>query len=220
MTDQVFPVLRGLPKIDPWPCTCFTELKLSESRKHARRYGRLGIGLKRGFVFARHGRPVAYFPSAHDMEWVRKDMFLRECAGKIEPQMMHFFQPMNSEDKLNYDLYSESEWRIVFRKEMLGRSKSGEVDRAVDPRDPNSESSSYLQSLGLDRQSKLKYLVPVDGWLAVIIYPSLAIKAMAWESQAVRELIRSIKANQCNRPNRVERGNMPVEMDLDLCRNF
>jgi len=26
------------------PQTCFTELKVSESRKHAKRYGRLGIG--------------------------------------------------------------------------------------------------------------------------------------------------------------------------------
>ena len=34
-------------KIPTIPQTCFTELKLSESRKHARRYGRLGIGVKR-----------------------------------------------------------------------------------------------------------------------------------------------------------------------------
>ena len=27
------------------PKTCFTELKLSESRRHAKRYGRLGIGV-------------------------------------------------------------------------------------------------------------------------------------------------------------------------------
>lgn len=28
------------------PKTCFTELKISESRKHAKQYGRLGIGVK------------------------------------------------------------------------------------------------------------------------------------------------------------------------------
>jgi len=32
--------------VPPTPKTCFTELKLSESRKHARQYGRLGIGVK------------------------------------------------------------------------------------------------------------------------------------------------------------------------------
>src|SRR5687768_5529321 len=43
------------------PRLCFTELKLSESRRHAHRYGRLGIGVKRPFVFFRHGRPLTYF---------------------------------------------------------------------------------------------------------------------------------------------------------------
>ena len=37
------------------PQCCFTELKLSESRAHARRYGRLGIGVKRPFLFQRFG---------------------------------------------------------------------------------------------------------------------------------------------------------------------
>ena len=40
------------------PKTCFTELKLSESRKHARKFGRLGIGVKRNFLFDRSGRPL------------------------------------------------------------------------------------------------------------------------------------------------------------------
>ena len=46
------------------PCvarTCFTELKLSETRTHAKRYGRLGIGFKRPFLFERFGRPMNYF---------------------------------------------------------------------------------------------------------------------------------------------------------------
>ena len=32
---------------------CFTELKISESRKHSRQYGRLGIGVKKPFVLNR-----------------------------------------------------------------------------------------------------------------------------------------------------------------------
>jgi hypothetical protein len=43
------------------PKICFTELKLSESRQHAKMYGRLGIGVKRPYVFDRSGRPVAYY---------------------------------------------------------------------------------------------------------------------------------------------------------------
>jgi hypothetical protein len=38
--------------------TCFTELKLSEARKHAEKFGRLGIGVKRYFVFDRLGGPM------------------------------------------------------------------------------------------------------------------------------------------------------------------
>jgi hypothetical protein len=44
------------------PQCCFTELKLSESRKHAARYGRLGIGVKRPFLFQRCGRPLVDCP--------------------------------------------------------------------------------------------------------------------------------------------------------------
>ena len=40
--------------------TCFTELKLSSSEDHAKLYGRLGIGVKRYFLFDRLGAPINY----------------------------------------------------------------------------------------------------------------------------------------------------------------
>lgn len=43
------------------PVCCFTELKLSLSRRHAQRYGRLGIGVKRPFLFTRFGRLMCYY---------------------------------------------------------------------------------------------------------------------------------------------------------------
>jgi hypothetical protein len=42
-----------LPSI---PRACFTELKLSEARKHAFKYGRLGIGVSKKNVFGESGR--------------------------------------------------------------------------------------------------------------------------------------------------------------------
>src|SRR5687767_8095431 len=39
--------------IPPTPVCCFSELKVSESRRHARQYGRLGIGVKRPFLIQR-----------------------------------------------------------------------------------------------------------------------------------------------------------------------
>ena len=42
------------------PITCFTEWPLVESRPHTTRYGRLGLGFPRRFVFDRGGHPVIY----------------------------------------------------------------------------------------------------------------------------------------------------------------
>jgi hypothetical protein len=39
-------------EIPATPKVCFTELKLSQSRIHAGQYGRLGIGVKRAYLFA------------------------------------------------------------------------------------------------------------------------------------------------------------------------
>ena len=60
-----------IPKI---PKTCFTELKLSESRTHAKQYGRLGIGVKRPYLFARCGRPLAYYGFRSDAQ---NDVFMK-----------------------------------------------------------------------------------------------------------------------------------------------
>jgi hypothetical protein len=108
------------------PKVCFTELKLSESRSHALRYGRLGIGVKRPYLFARGGRPVAYF-GYHDS--IHNDQFLTQCAADLNNKMLlNFFKPMNSSPhNLNYDLYSESEWRFLFMEYLLADG------RLIDP---------------------------------------------------------------------------------------
>jgi len=93
--------------IPPTPKVCFTELKLSESRRHAQQYGRLGIGVKRPFLFRRSGRPLLYY-GFH--EWTKNDRFLEACAKELQNKdLLNFFKPMNSSAILNYDFYSESE---------------------------------------------------------------------------------------------------------------
>ena len=42
------------------PITCFTEWSLSQSLPHTQRYGRLGLGFPKKFVFDRGGQPVTY----------------------------------------------------------------------------------------------------------------------------------------------------------------
>lgn len=58
------------------PRVSFTELRLSQARTHAKRYGRLGIGVKRPFLFDRGGRPVVYLGPKDNRE---RDVFLCAC---------------------------------------------------------------------------------------------------------------------------------------------
>ena len=124
------------------PQCCFTELKLSESRRHARFYGRLGIGVKRPFLFQRFGRPLAYFGFG---EGSHNDRLLEACKANLpDKSLLNFFKPMNSTRQLNYDLYSESEWRILFFKELLHGKW------IIDPRDRSNEKEhAYFDSLTL-----------------------------------------------------------------------
>jgi hypothetical protein len=201
-------------KIPRIPKTCFTELKLSESRKHAREYGRLGIGVKRPFLFDRCGRPLIYygFDPANDI-------FLKKCAQDLtDKSLLNFFKPMNSSTTLNYDFYSKSEWRILYFSELLSKKL------IVDPRDPkNVKEHAYFNSLTANEQTQLKYLVPLDGWFSMIIYPSLDVKSTAQQdkdkTENIREEIKRIKSLP-DKGNQREGGNWPIEVTLDDCRNF
>ena len=77
---QTFSIEGARVTIPPAPQVCFTELKLSESRRHASRYGRLGIGVKRPFLFNRFGRPMTYFGYSPDSH---RDRFLEVHQGGL-----------------------------------------------------------------------------------------------------------------------------------------
>jgi hypothetical protein len=180
--EQNFQIGNARITIPPVPQCCFTELKLSQSRVHARRNGRLGIGLKRPFVFERFGRPLAYFGFGIGSS---KDRFLKACSEQLtDKSLLNFFKPMNRDSHtLNYDLYGESEWRVIYFEDLI-RSK-----RLIDPRDPKNVSAhNYFQSLTPSQQTKLKYLLPLDGWFAMIIYPTLDSKMLLNGTKAVRSM--------------------------------
>lgn len=197
------------------PKTCFTELKISESRKHAKQYGRLGIGVKRRFAFDRFGRPLVYYGFNNTY---KKDKFLEACSKDLnEKRLLNFFKSMNSSNTLNYDFYAESEWRIVYFRELLSQGL------IIDPRDSkNEEEHEYFCTLSDTERNKLQYLIPLDGWFAMIIYPSLEVKNRAQQdtSTGIREQIKRIKEKINDYGNEVEGKNWPIEIDLDVCRNF
>jgi hypothetical protein len=102
---------------------CFTELKLSESRRHAVRYGRLGIGVKRPFVFQRLGRPMAYFGFG---EQSNADRFLAACSQELrDPTLLNFFKPMNSDSsRLTYELSQNRNGGSCFSTRCFGQERS------------------------------------------------------------------------------------------------
>ena len=224
------------------PSTCFTELKLSESRKHAKLYGRLGIGVKRHFLFDRWGRPLIYYLR----EKLKNDIFIETCTSALNTaddenenkNLLNFFKPMNSSDTLkNYDLYSESEWRIIYFKKLLSiivSKNSNNTNERMAIIDPRKEKLAYFNNLTCEEQKKLKYLIPLDCWLAMIIYPSLDVKNEAqkyikenkkngeikYKLNDTQKEIKRIKDLPNVEGKKIEGGNWPIEVDLDACRNF
>jgi len=209
--------------ITKFPMVCFTELKLSESRKHAFRYGRLGIGLKRLFVVGRGGQPVQY------LHHQGKSHFFPPYVDESEliQSKYAFFKRMNSTSDLNYDMFSESEWRIVYDQSFRLE------EHYVNPRGNLTvefKKYSYGEFLKFDefekyceeaiKDDRLKYLLPLNGWLAMVIYPSPQVKNRAAELK-INELIDNIKTKNHRTINPAyEQKMMPVELDLDLCDHF
>jgi hypothetical protein len=179
----------------------------------------LGIGVKRKFLISRGGRPISYVGFREDS----RDRLFHACAKRFEDEeersLLNFFKPMNSRrtvgGRLTFDWYAESEWRILF---FDGLIHSG---FAVDPRNEgNAEAHAYLQSLRTVAEERLRYLVPLDVWFSMIIYPSIAVKNAAMGSHEIRSEIERIKSNTAHDDYRIEDGNRPIELLLDDCRNF
>jgi hypothetical protein len=81
----------------------------------------------------------------------------------------------------------------------------------------SSEIKAYYNNLV---EKKPEYLLPLDGWLSIIIYPTLEVKNAA-NCKEIQELI--MKAKKIDLPNpaiKSERESMPIQLDLDICGHF
>lgn len=205
----------------PWTArTCFTELRVSETRAHAVKFGRLGIGFKRFFLFDRMGHLMVYY-SPH-----RKTWFMPPFNGDYNCNHSYyscFLKPMyerkgrGRERLLDYDFYDESEWRIIYSDEiktLLEETKHHEInERFIRP----SQFPDYYDKIKIP-DNKPEYLIPLDGWFSMIIYPSLGIKNLAQADPEIKKLIAEVKQKGC--VIRLEKNNWPIEINLDACRNF
>ena len=198
--------------------TCFTELKLSITEDHAKLYGRLGIGVKRYFLFDRLGSPVQYCQfGTHNLFFPPYSDFLVTPQGS---EMITFFKHMCSRRPLQYDLYNESEWRIIFSDDIRNRLiKNKQKKRAALFTDPKATLDSKIKKFYSSLQKKPDFLIPLDPWLGIIIYPNLKVKKKAVEDDETRALLKNIS----NRPTGTgcpESGCLPIELDLGACKQF
>jgi hypothetical protein len=208
--------------------TCFTELKLSQSDMHSSQYGRLGIGVKRGFLFDRLGGPVFY------LQHGRHHLFFPPFTDVIceRPELLSFFKRMSSDRKkhgefLKFNFYDESEWRIVFSEDIkkrldeLGEDKKKKIiEQFVNPREwAVEEANEFKRNVG--NNSWPEYLLPLDAWFSMIIYPNPYVKIGAKKDNDLRKLIEKVKKkNFVSNPPDYEYEMMPMEIDLPSCRNF
>lgn len=231
MTDDDESVnIKGKEYRRPSHCrTCFTELKLSIIRGHAKRYGRLGIGFKRPFLLNRFGRPMVYYHHKY-YDWFEPRM-MEPPNEAFSEYFSCFLKPMShktNDTTMRYTYYDESEWRIIYSEDIASRLKKRGHQKIESLFVPEDKFSSDFQEAISSAQKKPSALIPVnDAWFTVIIYPSLAVKVASQSDSELRELIETIKPNRSmqnlydkKNPAWLEPHSKPVEIELDACRNF
>ncbi len=201
--------------------TCFTELKLSEARQHAKKFGRLGIGVKRYYLFDRLGSPMKYVQfNTQNLSFPPYSTYDKDNP---EDERFSFYKHMCFDEPLTYDLFSESEWRIIYSeniKEKLRKQKPNCLSLFVNPKESNDkELKQFYDDL---QGEKPEYFLPLNYWLAMIIYPSLDVKKKAQQDDRIRQRIKEVKQIKATdkHGNNAEAENWPIEVDLDACRNF
>jgi hypothetical protein len=112
---------------------CFTEIRLSQARTHAERYGKLGIGFTRDFIMNKGGRPVIYIPfeireDGHLLENLIRTVYDKSTGNdeihKSTKWIMAHVKRMSNEKGEDY--YEEMEWRLVHDESPNNRHFIGE----------------------------------------------------------------------------------------------
>ncbi|MFH1233765.1 MAG: abortive infection system antitoxin AbiGi family protein [Patescibacteria group bacterium] len=105
---------------------CFTEIKLTQTEKHAKHYGSLGIGFNRNFVLEREGNPVFYVQNGDKGHIIENLVVLRDSmnvpsAKKDELEIiLGYLKGMSCTNETELKYYDEMEWRIVHIDRLTG----------------------------------------------------------------------------------------------------
>ncbi|GEM_PF-5360821 len=227
---------------------CFTELKLSESRQHAYEYGRLGIGLKRMFLFNRAGHPLFYISPKKGYtkpNWF-SHLINNSQNDTVSNAQKSYFKYMSETEDLNYKYYSESEWRIVcphnldednavlnsIRKYFINVAGNinDEIKKYSGINQVQIKQTELEEFIKKNQNKSLKFLIPLDYWLAIIIYPCPAVKIAAECDPEIRNLLSATRSKKIdsldyNKLAEIskevgEEYMMPMEIDLDTISHF
>ena len=151
---------------------CFTEIRLSQAERHAKRYGRLGIGFTRDFIMNKGGRPAIYVPYVANnnlLEHSIKSVYERSKGNEdlkdihravtwIMAHVKRMGHP-KSED----EFFEEMEWRLVYDGT------------------PSSEQFSRGEGEGI-------YRLRFDAKdVKIIVFPDDHVKQRSLENETIRE---------------------------------
>ncbi len=111
---------------------CFSEIRLSQVQRHAKKFGKLGIGVHRDFVIEREGNPVFYVQNGDQSAVVENFCSLLSFVKKYEnltngnpleslETILGYLKGMSDRNKAGLEYYEEMEWRIVHMDKYMGK---------------------------------------------------------------------------------------------------
>ena len=170
---------------------CFTEIRLSQAKKHASRYGKLGIGFTREFIMNKGGRPVIYVP-----------FHAKEDGQLLEDSI----KTVHEESKDNNGIHNSVKW-ILAHVKLMSNGKSEDHEDYEDYYEEMEwrllydEKSTHFLSYGRNVY-RLKF-EPND--IKVIIFPDEITKRQSLDSPSIKEYFSE---------------HLPIMATLDECSNF
>ena len=105
-------------KIPQVEMICFTELKLTNAKRHIEHYGPMGIGFRRDWLMKCGANPVFYMQNRNEGVVNTNLSIVSSHVGDIPGLKVFpsFIKPMSEQNKKELIHYDEFEWRMVLCK--------------------------------------------------------------------------------------------------------